>query len=153
MDFDKILDDLYVGSFPESNSDIDALKRNGITAVLNLQSDEDLRTYDVDWSALHTHYVAVGIKVRRAPMRDFDDDDLRSQLPDAALALAELLDDDHKVFVHCNAGVNRSPSVIISYLHWFQNWTLDDAEGHVRNCHPCAPVMQVIKQASTERQR
>jgi hypothetical protein len=42
MDFDEILPNLFVGSCPRNQGDIDHLKTDvGITAVLNLQTDDD----------------------------------------------------------------------------------------------------------------
>ena len=67
--------------------------------------------------------------------------------------LAELLEGRHTVFVHCTAGVNRSPSLIICYLHWVQGWDLDEAAKHVRKCRSCSPVMEVIQLATRDRQR
>ena len=72
-------------------------------------------------------------------------------LPSAVDELAGLLKANHKVYVHCSAGVNRSPSVIICYLHWIEGWDLDKAEQHVRDHHNCDPVMHVIRQASDDR--
>ena len=67
--------------------------------------------------------------------------------------LGELLDEGRTSYVHCNVGVNRSPSTVISYLHWSLGWILDDAEQHVRKCRPiCDPVMEVVRQATRDRQ-
>lgn len=151
MDFDQILPKLYVGSYPRVG-DIDKLNRHGITAVLNVQSDEDLEYLGLDWSEMRARYFALGMEVRRVPIIDFNDDDLRDKLPEAVQALNELVDEKHDVFVHCNAGVNRSPSVVIAWLSWKQGWSLDNAERHVIGCHPCAPVMDVVRRAGRERQ-
>ena len=133
--------------------DIDQLKLVGITAVLNLQSDDDFEYLRIGWSRLHACYFASGVEVRRFPIQDFNDDDLRDKLPQAVQALTELLEGGHTVFVHCSAGVNRSPSVMICYLHWVQGWNLDEAEKQVRRCRSCSPVMEVILLATRDRQR
>ena len=41
IDVSQILPNLFVGSFPKSTEDIDRLRREGITAVLNVQTDDD----------------------------------------------------------------------------------------------------------------
>ena len=102
---------------------------------------------------MQARYSSLGITVRRVPIIDFDDDSLRDQLPEAARVLTELLKQEHTVFVHCNAGVNSSPSVIICYLHWLEGWSLDEAVQHVRCCHPCSPVTEAIRMATWDQRR
>ena len=153
MDCDQILPNLYVGNCPVASDDIELLKESGINAVLNLQSDEDLISHAIDWPALRACYSSLDIAIRRVPIIDFDDDSLRDQLPEAVRVLTELLKRNHTTFVHCNAGVNRSPSAIVSYLHWMEDWNLDDAVQHVRRCHPCSPVTDVIRMATWDRRR
>jgi protein-tyrosine phosphatase len=153
MDYSKILANLFVGSYPRSGGDIDGLKEAGITAVLNLQTDEDFRYLDIDWPAQRARYFAQHIEVRRVPIRDFDDDELRDNLPKAVRELDGLLADGHAVYVHCSAGVNRSPTVVIAYLYWVRNWSLEEAERHVRKCHRCLPVTGVIRLATWDRHR
>ncbi len=153
MDVDQILPNLYVGSCPETTADLDELQAQGISAVLNLQTDIDFDYVGVDWPSQRAHYVSLGLEVRRIPIRDFDDTDLHGQLHEAASALNALIDDGHTVYVHCSGGVNRSPSVVIAYLYWFANWSLEDATDHVLERHPCAPVMDVIRAAIWDRKR
>jgi protein-tyrosine phosphatase len=153
MDYSQILPNLFVGSHPDDADDVEALKGAGITAVLNLQSEDDFEYLGIGWSRLHACYFAAGIEVRRVPVQDFDDDDLRNKLPEAVQALKELLDHGHTVFVHCSAGVNRSPSTVICYLHWEQGSDLDEAVKQVRTCRNCSPVMEVIQLATRDRKQ
>ena len=83
MDHSQILPNLFVGSHPDDADDIDELKSAGITAVLNLQSEDDFEYLGIGWSRLSASYFAAGIEVRRFPVQDFDDDDLRNKLPQA----------------------------------------------------------------------
>ena len=71
------------------------------------------------------------MEVRRVPVQDFSPDALRKGLPGCVEAVGELVEDGHSVYVHCNVGVNRSPSVAIAYLHWIEGWALDEAVDHV----------------------
>ncbi len=87
MDFDKILPQLFVGSGPIQPGDIDRLKETGITAVLNVQTDDDFAYWGIDWDQLARHYRKTGIEVRRVPVRDFDHDHLREQLPECGRIL------------------------------------------------------------------
>jgi len=151
MDYSKILSNLFVGSYPRSSDDIDGLKEGGVTAVLNLQTDDDFRYLDIDWPAHRARYFAQHIEVRRVPIRDFDDDELRDKLPEAVRELDGLLENGHVVYVHCSAGVNRSPTVVIAYLHWVQGRSLEETDRHVRKCHRCLPVTRVIRLAMWDR--
>lgn len=153
MDFDEILPTIFVGSHPESPHDIDRLKELGITAVLNLQTDDDFRYLGIDWPAQRARYFAQHIEVLRVPIPDFDDNALREKLPGAVSQLAGLLEQGHVVYVHCSAGINRSPSVVIGYLHEVQGWSLEDAELQVRKCRDCMPVMDAIRGAVWNRTR
>ena len=92
MEHSRILPNLYVGSYPKTTADIDQLKSAGITAVLNLQTQEDFDYHGVRWPDIRAIYFANHIEFRRVPIRDFDDDELREKLPEAVLVLGELLD-------------------------------------------------------------
>ncbi len=152
IDGSQILPNLFVGTFPKSPDDIDRLKREfGITAVLNVQTDEDLAYWGVNWQELKSSYREAGIDVRRVPVQDFDPDDLRRKLPACVARLDELLDLGHTVYLHCNMAVNRSPSIAIAYLHWMQGWSLEKATDHVMRRRSCDPYLDAIRLAGEDR--
>lgn len=152
IEYSKILPELFVGSCPKTADDIGQLESAGITGVLNLQTQEDFDFHHVDWPGIRTMYIDHHMEIRRIPIRDFDEDSLRERLPDAVRALDGLLDEGRISYVHCNVGVNRSPSTVIAYLHWVRGWSLDDAEQHVKKCRPRSlPVMDVIRIATRYR--
>jgi len=153
MDVSKILPNLYVGSHPACKSEIDGLKDAGITAVLNVQTDDDFRYLGSDWSSQRAYYFAQRMEIRRVPIRDFDEDALRDELPRAVRELDRLLRAGHVVYVHCTAGANRSPTVVIAYLHWVRQRSLEEAEQFVQGRHPCMPVTGVIRLAAWDGRR
>ncbi len=153
MDVSKILANLFVGSFPTGPKDIDILRREGVTAVLNVQTDEDMANWGVHWKRMESYYREVGVEVRRVPVRDFDKDDLRRQLPKCVEALDELLQQGRVVYAHCNMGINRSPSIVIAYLHWILGWDLERAADHVMKCRSCDPYLDAIGLAGEDRKR
>ena len=53
---------LLVGSCPVSEDEIEQLKAAGITAVLNLQTDEDLFQREIDWPAMEAVYRRQGVR-------------------------------------------------------------------------------------------
>ena len=106
MNFSEVAPSIFVGSHPENCDDIDRLRRElGVSAVLNLQTDEDLERLECNWPQLRAHYRRSKMVVRRVPVRDYDSDDLRKHLPECVQTLHELIRDDHIVYVHCTAGL------------------------------------------------
>ena len=148
VDYCRIQPWLFVGAFLESAHEVEMLqRREGVTAVLNLQTDEDIE--EARFFAEHPEalYADTGIKVCRVPVRDFDESDLQQKLPECVAALRGLLEQGHTVYLHCTAGVNRSPTVAIAYLHWCVGWELDTAVKHVQKCRYCSPKVDAIVQA------
>ena len=154
MRVDGILPQIFVGSCPVSRADIDRLKADfGVTGLLNLQTEDDFRYMGIDWPDLETHYRETAIAVRRSPVRDFDPASLRENLPQCVTHLDALLRAGHTVYVHCNAGINRSPTTIIAYLHWVERQELGEAVWLVTSRHACEPYVMAIVQATEAWQR
>lgn len=152
MDYHRIVSKLLIGSHPESAEEIERLKREtGVTAVLNLQTDDDMRYFKLDWASLLNYYKSCGIELCRVPVRDFDAVDLQHKLPACVSALNDLLESGHTVYLHCSAGAGRAPTVAIAYLFWRHGWGLDQAVAHVMQCRPCSPNLEAIRLASVAR--
>ena len=152
MDIDRILPNLFIGSCPEHLGDIDGLKPDfGVTAVLSVQTDDELNYWGIRWEELQNRYQQSGVEFRRMPVRDFDVDDLRRMLPKCVAVLDELLRAGHTVFLHCNAGVNRSPTIAIAFLYWIEGWALEEATTHVMRHHASAPFTEAIRLADGDR--
>ncbi len=154
LDFDRITDRIVVGSCPFTPADLDRLKQEcGVTAVFSLQTDADRTSRRIDQRALDTRCRALGLAQGGVAVRDFDSEDLRRQLVDCVAALERLLSAGHNVYVHCNSGIGRSPSVVLAYLHWVEGWPWDRAVDHVRQCRACCPNQEVIRAARDDWQR
>lgn len=153
IDVTRILPNLLVGACPQSCEDIDRLNREyGVTAVLNLQTDDDFAYWGIAWEQLEEYYQQAGILVRRVPVRDFDAQDLRRRLPDTARVVHELMEAGHTLLVHCSAGANRSPSAVIAYLHWYCDMELGEAVEAVASRRLCDPDVGTIRLAGKDRQ-
>lgn len=148
MDYIQVLGQLFLGSRPETPDDIDRLQRESkITAVLNLQTDDDMRAVNLIWKPLEAHYRKSGIELCRVQVRDFDPVDLRAKLPECVRALNQLLLAGQSVYVHCTIGASRSPTVAIAYLHWCLGWDLKEAETYLKERWECSPNMQALQLA------
>ena len=143
--FDRIINGIFVGTCPTNFVDVQRLKQAGITAVLNLQSDGDFGKTRINWQAMEQHYQTSEILVYRVKIVDFDDDDLARNLPGATQILADIIDNGHCVYVHCTAGMQRSPSVVIGYLAWNRRFGLDEAVKLVMTARNCDPPLAVLR--------
>ena len=148
--FDRIVDEIFVGTCPGSALDADRLGKGGITAVLNLQTDADMATRQIIWPELEQTYLALGISAYRFPIVDFDDDDMSRRLRGAADTLSRILDTHKRVYVHCTAGQQRAPSTVIGYLAWHRGYDLEEAISTVMESRHCAPPLDVIRAVGSE---
>jgi len=140
-----VLPNLFVGPAPTDEADFKQSQLMKITAILSLQTEEDVVT------GLETCRRAAsqrGLTLYNAPVVDFDRADLGRKLRDCVELLNNLLENGDVVYLHCTAGVSRSPTVAAAFLHWKQGWTLDEAITRlmtVRNCCPDAEIIQINK--------
>lgn len=148
INFDQITRSIYVGTYPQSTQDIDRL-RDGprITAVVNLQSDTDMKALGVKWRALQKHYTRREITVYRHPIRDFDPQDLTARMRGAVTQVRDLEAVGHRIYIHCTAGVGRAPAVAIGHLAWNLGWNLEEAYAFVRERRACDPYIDAIRDA------
>jgi protein-tyrosine phosphatase len=77
-------------------------------------------------------------------VRDFDAAELRSKLPECVRNLDGLLASGHVAYLHCTAGVNRSPTVAMAYLHRCRGWKLGEASAHVAERLWCSPNLEAV---------
>jgi len=153
INLNRIQPELFVGTCPRTPIDVDLLKSGPrITAVLNLQTDEDFVNQELDWQTVRHHYLARDLVITRWPIRDFDPLDLRRRLVGAVEQLQTLLSAGHRVYLHCTAGVGRAPGVAIAYLSWIQGWDLEQAHRFVTERRACAPYIEAIREATADRE-
>jgi len=148
MHYAQLLPRLFVGSHPRLLEDIERLQQQaGVTAIMNLQTDEDLRSLQLAWEPLRAGCLTSGLALLRLPVRDGDSLALAAKLRECVRALDRLLWSGHTVYLHCTAGVNRSPTVAIAYLHWCWGWDLEVAVVYVRHRRECSPNLEAIRLA------
>mmetsp|Transcript_28004 Transcript_28004/g.53303 ORF Transcript_28004/g.53303 Transcript_28004/m.53303 type:complete len:413 (-) Transcript_28004:351-1589(-) len=148
--YTHILPALILGSCPQTPEDISHLcLEAGVTSVLNLQQSKDWEKFGMDFAALDERCKRLGnISITRCPMEDFSDESLMANLPRAVAQLHDLMQDGHRVYVHCTAGLGRAPAVVIAYLHWMCGFSLMDAYSFVTSRRSCHPKIGVIRDAT-----
>lgn len=148
INFDRITRTIFVGTYPQSPLDVDRLCDGPrITAVVNLQSDADMKALRVNWSRLEKHYAKRELAVYRYPIRDFDPDDLAGRMRGAVTQVGDLEAVGHRIYIHCTAGVGRAPAVAIGHLAWNLGWELEEAYDFVRERRACDPYIDAIRAA------
>lgn len=136
---------LWVGPCPNSPERILHLRRSGISAVLSVQTDSDLTEMGMSWNLMWRFMLAQGLACQRHAITDFDDRALLAGLDTAVAAVDELRRGGHQVYLHCSAGVNRSPTVAIAYLVQHASMELDAAWQQVTERRPSQPNRLVLE--------
>jgi atypical dual specificity phosphatase len=137
LNWDVVRHDLVIGSCPRSPADLERIHAESmVSAVLSVQHDECLEKLKIDYPRLARHGRALGLLMERSPMRDFDVEDQRRRLPDAVRALRRLIGQGYRVYLHCTAGINRSPLAAVAYLTWVEGQSLDVAMALLQHARP-----------------
>jgi len=141
---DQILAELHIGSYPASREDIRLLKTRGLSAVLSLQTNDDLVERGLSHAKLESWCIQYGLVFRRVPIVDYDPADLHAHLPMAVDSLYTLISDGHRVYLHCNAGINRAPTTAAAYLWRHRGFPLNGGIAWVKARRTCEPELLVL---------
>lgn len=148
INFDLIQARVYVGSGPINEEDVARLKQMKITAVISLQTDEDLLARDTDWQKLKAWYADNEINAQRFPIKDFDETDMTAKIGQPIVLLNDFLNDGQRVYIHCNTGICRAPAVVLGYLCHYEKMSVAEAMRQIQIARPIAsPFRTAVKQA------
>ncbi len=154
MDFAQVLPALFVGSHPKTIDDIERLRSEfAVTAVVNLQTDEDMASVGLLWQPLEEHYKKAALRLVRLPVKE-EQAEMVARFSDCVSMLHELLSSDSDtVYLHCTAGIARSPTVAIGHLHWGLGWGWEQAIAHLKQVREkCSPHLDALRLAMSTRQ-
>jgi protein-tyrosine phosphatase len=141
-----IRDRLWVGSYVRPE-DISRLSQMGITAIVSMQSDQDLSNYQISLKKLLKACEAAEIKFRRIPTQDFDEKFLSANLPQAVAEVEKALAPRWaRAYIHCTAGINRGPTLAAAYLIKNQGLSAEEAYACVATRRHCNPYLAVLQQ-------
>ncbi|HKD69587.1 MAG TPA: dual specificity protein phosphatase family protein [Candidatus Binataceae bacterium] len=142
----ELLPELLIGEYPRPQDVAWLSQVHRITAVLNLQDDDDLNIKGLDLPALAASYRRAGITLVRMPVPDSSADHLERALEDAVAQVHGLVQAGRRVYLHCNAGINRAPTVAIAFIHLHRAMGLEEAVAYVRKRRVCAPYTVMLKE-------
>ncbi len=151
INFNRIEADIFIGSGPQTSVDVSRLTQMKINAVVSLQSNSDFKTHKIDWDKLYRNYLHNKIVVHRFPIIDFDEADLGNRLAQPVKALNKLLINNHRVYVHCNAGICRAPATVLGYLCHYRGMTIEQGIEYIRKNRPQVnPYVSAVKKVLSE---
>ena len=139
--------ELWVGGYLEADDFAWLATALGIHAVLSLQDDFDLASKRLMLGDLEQAARASGVAFARVPIADGDTVGLARRLPETVALLAKLIQDHGPTYLHCNAGINRAPTVAIAYLHVHHALPLRDAIDHLKERRVCLPYVSALEAA------
>ncbi|KAJ9135319.1 hypothetical protein P3X46_032520 [Hevea brasiliensis] len=146
--YSKITEQIYVGSCIQTEADVEKLSNVGVTAVLNFQSRIEAENWGINSGSINESCQRFNILMINFPIKDTDSFDLRKKLPFSVGLLLRLLKKNHRVFVTCTTGFDRSPACVIAYLHWITDTSLHAAYNFVTGLHSCRPDRPAIAWAT-----
>ncbi len=117
LDWGEITPSIVVGTCPRTPGDLERIRTEApASAILSLQHDDCHAYWGIDAAQLAGAAAELGLTLARHPIRDFDIEDMRRQLPAAVALLAELQAAEHRTYVHCTAGLGRAPLTVLGFL-------------------------------------
>jgi len=140
-----ILPQLLIGEYPNLGDAAWLQSAHGVTSVVCLQDDADLAGKVLELPALRQTYAARGIRFHHTPVPDGDLQAFAARLDAIVGLVGDLVGSGERVYVHCNAGMNRAPTVAIAYLHARGGFALEAARDLVKRRRPCVPYMQMLE--------
>jgi protein-tyrosine phosphatase len=114
--------ELYLGS-QDAAASVETLKEYGITHVLNVATG-------IEYEKLPT------VSYHNVPILDVPEADILPILIESNRIIDSAIQSGAKVLVHCNAGVSRSASVVISYLIRALKLRYEEAFALVKSAKP-----------------
>ena len=117
LNWNEITRDIVIGTCPMRPDDLIRIQKEAtVSAILSLQHDDCLAYWGIDYFQMQHKAAEIGLTIARSPIKDFDIKDMRQRLPSAVSSLAALQANGHRTYVHCTAGLGRSPLVVLGYL-------------------------------------
>ena len=106
--------------------DLTELRHRGISSIVQIQTT---RTPPFLGTNFEYHCITIP---------DMPGENILRLLPEAVRFIHTAVNNNKKVFIHCDAGVSRSTSVTIAYYMATRRWTFSQALDYVKGRRGCA---------------
>ncbi|CAF2189392.1 unnamed protein product [Rotaria magnacalcarata] len=122
----QILPFLYLGCQDDALS-IETMRNNQITHVINVSKTGERASFLNENDDEH---------FLRVPINDCHNAQLRPYFDKVYKFIEKVRDNNGRVFIHCLAGISRSPTLAIAYVMRDLCLTADEAYQYVKQCRP-----------------
>lgn len=126
----KINDYIYIGSAEHPMENTEEFSKLGISVCINCASE--------------ITYPKKFLMEEKIPL-DGGDITFMEYMDSAIHKIAYHLGQERKIYIHCDKGIDRSPSILIYYLMSKHNMSYDKALGVVRKSRPIVRIDPVIE--------
>lgn len=153
MNYNRIIEDVIVGSCLQVPDDVDKLVDDeNVSTIVCLQRDSDMAYFDLDIAPIQKRCEEVdGVWHVRLGINDFDPYNLRLRLPAVIKEMAQIhRENEGTVYIHCTAGMGRAPAVALAYMWWVKGIHLEDAYATLYAARKCHPKLYAIRQAAAD---
>jgi atypical dual specificity phosphatase len=145
-DVSELLPNFWIGRALHNSDETARLKTElGVTAVVSLETDRDLEAAGLTWTKIDERYRALGLDLHRVEIEGDWPAAVIEVMRRAMILVRRLIQNGHTVFLHCSAGVNRSPTVALMYLNMIEGMSVEEALATVQLSRPQAkPYEDVV---------
>jgi len=140
----EILPWLFVGGKRNLENDKELTVRTGITHVLNLAQEVNIKKDILELLTDYNAHRGVEFVYKKIGLGDTPDQNILFEM-DSALEFiheARRSSEEHRVLVNCVQGISRSAAVVVAYLMKFESMSLHDAYYFLRRKRPIADPRQ-----------
>lgn len=107
---------ILLGPYLKTPEDFKVLKAEGVSCILSIQTSEDIAQHRLTEIYLEEQAERNGMTIHQYAIQDMNKKDFLSKYMGAIKLLKKLIDSGQKVYVHCSAGIYRSPQLVVLFL-------------------------------------
>ena len=135
---------IFIGTSPQSQYDLKYLAEKRIDSIINLLTDKDLKSKNIDHNLLIEKSKELGIIIYRYPIEDnLNEKDLLNTLKKIANEINLLKKEGKIIYIHCRDGKSRSVETFITYLVLYEDYSIKEA---IDFCQRFRPGIQINKE-------
>jgi len=149
--FDQIRPKVFLGASINNISEVALLKKKGVQAIVNLQTNRDIQKHNPNHSEILLQYQQQEIDYIHVPVKELNSDSLMIGCAKTSKVIQELISNSKVVYIHCTYGAFRSVHSFLSYLCLFEKTNSDDAIRFINTKRPlAAPSKELLNRIVDE---